>query len=340
MEKNIAKETYSKIGLSYTLWYIPYLAIMLICYLIYDKVAGQNGFDTNISMIINYAVRVCFLYPAMYLAIKKLPKFEIKKNKLGFGGFLACICITYATMVCFNIVGMMLNKLIGNLTGQGSVNPLFDAIDGMSPIIQVVIVVILAPICEELLFRKFIIDRVVNYGEVTAMLVSALMFGLFHGNLAQFSYAFGIGIFFAFIYLRTGRIQYTIALHMMVNGLSTFITLVLFRGISISEFMNVYSSGDKDALLKYEMEHLDVFAGFGLFALLIFAIVFVGIILAIVLHSKFVFEHHEEEIPKGKKFSTAILNVGMLILIAFWVFSIVSTQVGFSLFNTIYSLIS
>ena len=162
------------------------------------------------------------------------------------------------------------------------------------------------------------------------MLVSAMMFGLYHGNLAQFVYAFGIGIFFAFIYMRTGKIWYTIIFHMFVNGFSTTLTLILSSKINLSEFMNLYYSGDMEKYNQYIMEHLDVFATLGLFSMFVFLLVIAGIILMIVLHKKFVFMHHEEEIPKGKRFATAILNVGMLVFIAYWVYSIVVTQLGLS----------
>lgn len=335
MEKNKAKETYSRIGLSYILLYFCYLVVMAICYIVYSRIAGKEGLQGDANIIINYAVRVGLLYPAMYLAIRKLPKFDIQKNKLGFGGILTSICITYATMILFNIVGILINNFIGKYTGLGNVNPLIDALGNISPVVQVVVVTILAPICEELLFRKFIIDRVVNYGEVTAMLVSALMFGLYHGNLAQFVYAFGIGIFFAFIYLRTGKIWYTILFHMFVNGFSTTLTLILSSKINLSEFMDLYYSGDMEKYNQYVMEHIDVFATLGLFSMFIFMLVIAGIILMIVFHKKFVFQHHEEEIPKGQRFSTAILNVGMLVFIAYWLFSIISVQLGFSLFDSI-----
>ena len=338
MENNTAKKTYSKIALSYTFWYFAFIVVMLIAYFGYTKIAGTEEMSGNTSMIINYIVRLGFLYPAMYLAISKLPKFYIQKNKLGFGGFLACICITYAVMVICNIIGLILNNLIGNLTGQGQVNPIMDAIGSMSPVVMIALVVIVAPICEELLFRKFIIDRIVNYGEVTAMLLSGLMFGLYHGNLSQFCYAFGLGCFFAFIYMRTGKIHYTITLHMIVNGVTTFLTLIVFKGLNLSEYMETATSGDSDAISAYFLEHMDVVAGIILFGLVIFCVVIAGIVLMIILHKKFVFMHHPEELPKGKRFSSAILNVGMLVFIAYWVFSIVSTQLGFSLFDKIYSL--
>ena len=47
-----------------------------------------------------------------------------------------------------------------------------------------------------LLFRRLLVDRMVKYGEATAVLFSGLMFALFHGNLNQFVYAFTLGVFF------------------------------------------------------------------------------------------------------------------------------------------------
>ena len=58
-----------------------------------------------------------------------------------------------------------------------------------------------APVVEEFIFRKFLIDRVYRYGEWVAILTSGLMFGLFHENLAQFFFATLIGCFFAFFYI-------------------------------------------------------------------------------------------------------------------------------------------
>lgn len=37
-----------------------------------------------------------------------------------------------------------------------------------------------------LLFRKFLLDRVVDYGEAVAVILSGVMFGLYHANLSQF----------------------------------------------------------------------------------------------------------------------------------------------------------
>lgn len=64
--------------------------------------------------------------------------------------------------------------------------------------------VVMAPICEEILFRKILIDRIRLYGDKAAILVSSVVFGLSHGNFYQFFYAFGIGLVLAIFIFRRG----------------------------------------------------------------------------------------------------------------------------------------
>jgi uncharacterized membrane protein len=51
--------------------------------------------------------------------------------------------------------------------------------------------------------------------------MSALLFGLFHGSLNQLCYAFLLGLVFGYVYIRTGKLRYTIMLHIGINSLST-----------------------------------------------------------------------------------------------------------------------
>jgi len=77
-----------------------------------------------------------------------------------------------------------------------------------------------APVFEELIFRKTLIDKLRVLGEREALLISSLLFGLVHQNSAQFFYAYGAGLMLGMLYLRTGRVGYTMLLHAMVNGFS------------------------------------------------------------------------------------------------------------------------
>lgn len=95
--------------------------------------------------------------------------------------------------------------------------------------VNILVMVLLAPVLEELLFRKMLIDRTIKYGEGISVLISALFFGLFHGNLNQFAYAFVIGGVFAFVYVKTGNVKYTIYMHMLVNFLGSAVSMGLLK---------------------------------------------------------------------------------------------------------------
>ena len=260
--------------------------------------------------------------------IRSIPKFDIAKKKMSLPALAACACITYALLYLSNLLGMFLNNMAGRLTGKGAITPIVDVISEMSPFLQILIASIVAPIFEELLFRKYLIDRIANYGEVTAMLLSGLMFGLFHGNLAQCVFATTIGMFFAFVYLRTGKIQYTIALHIFVNSISTIMTSFLMKDVDLTEMMGYLNNGDMDAYIAFFNENISSLAVMMLYSFFIMMIVMAGIVFIVALHKYFVFEHHDEEIEKGKRFRTAILNPGMLAYIIFFVGCIIWIQLG------------
>ena len=335
MERENAKRTYSRFGLSYVGMHWVYVLLYIVVLQVVKLICRAPYLPQSITLIINFGLRFAIIYPIMYLAVRSLPKHQIEKKRLGIGGFIACYCISVAIMYISNLTGLVLNSLIGRLTGVGAVNPIFDVIGSMPPEVQIIVVAILAPIFEELLFRKFLIDRTVKYGEVSAMLLSGIMFGLYHGNLAQFVYATALGMFFAFIYIRTGRIGYSIAIHMMINGVSSYLSAYVLNGSVIGQITTALLSGDIDTytdLVRDNIYSLILLMTIGLW-LLVVAVA--GIILMIIFRKKFVFEHHEGEIPKGERFDTVMGNPGMIIYVFYWILSIILMQFGISILEVI-----
>ena len=98
-------------------------------------------------------------------------------------------------------------------------------------VIRTLVVGIGAPVFEELIFRKVLIDRTIKYGEYVSIVLSGIMFGLLHGNFSQFFFAALIGMLFAYIYIRTGRVRYTIYLHAAINLSSALVLQTLLQGI-------------------------------------------------------------------------------------------------------------
>lgn len=75
-----------------------------------------------------------------------------------------------------------------------------------------------APIVEELIFRGLIYNRLKDMVNVKwAVILSAVLFGVFHGNWVQAPYAVIIGLVAAFVYEKYKSIIAPILLHMTVN---------------------------------------------------------------------------------------------------------------------------
>jgi len=85
--------------------------------------------------------------------------------------------------------------------------------------------VILAPLTEEVIFRGLILGRLARaMPGWLAVLLSALVFGLAHGQLVWIAYAFLLGVVFGFIRLRSGSIWPTLLLHILFNALGQLIS--------------------------------------------------------------------------------------------------------------------
>ena len=101
-----------------------------------------------------------------------------------------------------NMIGSSLNGIIGTILGHEIKNSTSDLIETTPLWLVFLVVVIIGPIVEELMFRKLMIDRLGRYGDAVAITVSSIAFGLFHGNFYQFFYAAMLGFVLGYgIYL-------------------------------------------------------------------------------------------------------------------------------------------
>ena len=73
-------------------------------------------------------------------------------------------------------------------------------------------------ICEEFLFRGFILGRFLETGQPgQSLMMTSLLFGLFHRNLSALLPTTLAGVMLAFIVWRTGSLYYAFVIHALVN---------------------------------------------------------------------------------------------------------------------------
>lgn len=245
-------------------------------------------------------------YPLTFLIMRNREKRTIEKHKMTIGQLILAFMMSYGLMIAGNLIGVMITLGIGVLKGNEVTNPLMSVVTSGNIWISAIYIVLLAPVFEEFLFRKLICDRVAKYGQGTAIVVSGLMFGLFHGNLNQFFYAFFLGSFFAFIYLKTGELKYTIGLHMVINFIGSVLGGLLLQNVDMETPMGLII--------------------FALYALCVYGIALAGGVLFLVNRQKMKLQAGEITIEKGSRFKTVICNVGMIVYcLLFLVLTLVTT---------------
>lgn len=156
-----------------------------------------------------------------------------QKRKLKTAVLLGLLAVCFALSYIGNWVGALVNELTSLITGTPAENALVQMTMSTPLWSNLLFIGILAPIMEEIFYRKLVIDRLRRYGELPAILISGIAFGLIHGNFSQFFYAVMIGIVLGYVYLRTGNILHTICLHMAINLICGVFATEVYRHLDM-----------------------------------------------------------------------------------------------------------
>lgn len=128
-----------------------------------------------------------------------------------------------------------LSNLISMLFVDNTVLEYGSDIVGMSVPMAVFSIALMPAFCEEIAFRGVVYGGYrKNCRPVGAILMSGFLFGIMHGNINQFVYAFIIGISLALLAEATGSIWPTMLVHFLINlraVVSMFILDSMYEGI-------------------------------------------------------------------------------------------------------------
>ncbi len=122
------------------------------------------------------------------------------------------------------------NELMGGFTDK--VSPFF-----------IFTVVIPGPIAEEILFRGLIQRYCSKFSErfVVANILQALLFGLYHGDIVQGTYAFIFGMLLGYLTKRTATLFFPMLLHIFINGSLYIIPTSILESTPVAAIVSVIS---------------------------------------------------------------------------------------------------
>ena len=192
-------------------------ALLLAAQALAPALAGSGVFLWLVSVLSAYGAGV----PAAWLVLRGTEEAPPQPGApLGPGRFFRSYLAGLGLMYLVNLATLALMGLVGVLRGQTVENPVDNMAD-YPLVLNLLLGCVIAPVCEEYLFRGLLLNRLRPYGERFAVWASALCFGLFHGNFSQFFYACAIGVLFAGVVLKTGRLRQAMLLHALINFVGT-----------------------------------------------------------------------------------------------------------------------
>ncbi len=151
------------------------------------------------------------------------------RRRLSLPVLLGLAAICFSLTFVGSLAGDLINRWLSSLSGTPPQNELAEMTTATPFLVNLLFIGVLAPIMEELFYRKLVIDRLRCLGDLPAILLSGIAFGLIHGNFNQFFYATALGILFGAVYTLTGHIRYTVILHMAINVVSGVLTTEINR---------------------------------------------------------------------------------------------------------------
>lgn len=299
MEAN--RRFFSKIGFNYFALGIIVLVLNLFIGL-FISIINPNLLSNQTMMTFFSAIWTYILpLPIFMYIMRKTEAKTLEKHKMTVKTFAICISITMFLMWIGNIMGVIITSGIGSLIQHEVANPINDVINNSGLVANLIIITTIAPIFEELIFRKLLIDRTIKYGGTISVLLSGLLFAFFHGNLNQFFYAFLLGGFFAIIYIKTGQIKYTIGLHMIINFIGSVVSLFVSQPLMDLANGSVISPTSTFGVILY--------------ILITLGLTVMGLIYSIKYFDKSQFDGSEKEIILKNPVSTILLNPGIICFI-------------------------
>ncbi len=335
-EEKRAKAKFSRFFLASFIYLLVANIFMIAAQLLIGLTQPQDVAEVllnspTVILTLNSIVLYAIGFPILYLIIRKMSFVPRRKSRLSVKDLFVYLLIGEALMYIGSLVASTVMGYFDAIFGAENSNEVVDTVTSAPIWLVIIVACVLAPIFEELIFRKLLMDRLGAYGDRMIILVSALAFAFLHGNLHQFFYSFTLGLLLAFIYSRTGRVIYPIIIHAAVNTLGSVLPILALPHMEKLESLipmmeQAMADGQNEALSQMIAENLGSILVAGLYSALISGLAIAGIVLLIIKLRKksfFVSDRCEVFIPKQRRGAVIFGNVGVILFLVFTTVTII-----------------
>lgn len=188
---------------------------------------GMGLFQSAESKLLYLVLHQIFAYSLIFLLFRSyLSEDLFPEKERRMHGSIALYALLFALSYLISASTLSIFTYWVDIAPSES-ELLFQEIIDKYPWFGIVSALLVAPFFEEVFFRYFIYRYLKSALPPTrAMILSALLFGIFHMNLRQFLFTSVLGAILAMVYEKTGRLRDPIFMHFVFN-LASFVGFVL-----------------------------------------------------------------------------------------------------------------
>ncbi len=209
-------------GLSFTLA-TTLGTILLFILMIVMAIFGlmQTGYENT-----QWYLYFCYIVPPVssvlivgcYLRYNKTPiRQAVQAQKCHYKYFILAIVLQIGLLCLSELNGLFVEFL--QKFGYKGGDVVLPSIEGFGFVGVFLVVGIMAPVAEEMLFRGVVLDGLKSgFSTLAAVFVCGALFSLYHQNPVQTAYQFCCGVAYALLAIKAGSVLPTIVAHFLNNA--------------------------------------------------------------------------------------------------------------------------
>ncbi len=201
---------------------------------------GVNALDGNFDNLINFAagltnvfllissIATILVLILIYKIKKREYKEELQLRKTSNLNIIFAIILGVSCWL-FNSGLLSIVEEVGLFSSQFEyMNEILATLSQGSIILSIITVGVIAPIAEEFLFRGVIYNTLNKKISIKwTIIIQAILFGVFHGNLVQGLYATFLGLIFGYVTYKTKSLWPAITMHIVNNLVATIVSYLI-----------------------------------------------------------------------------------------------------------------
>jgi membrane protease YdiL (CAAX protease family) len=243
-------------GIFLILCLFPVLSVIVVLptviYSLFSYGISASDISGDIEFLLSFAIPQ-FLYPlltaiaSVFMAV--IAGRRVKDTVKIANAPATDVLLSIGIFLGIGTAGSYLSQLITDLiVGLGVPVPDMSEFmpDPQTPMqfcLYLIVIAVMPAICEEFIFRGIICGLIKEYNKTAAIILSALAFSLVHATVQQIPFAFIMGLFLGYIYVKYDTLLIGIVLHFINNFISCIFT-VLYGRIPEGTYETLYTVYD------------------------------------------------------------------------------------------------